>query len=134
MSETGGEPSAGPATRLLRSLVRLVHTVLSIAQTRIDLLITEISEDLGRGVRVLLWGVVAVLAGVLATLLAGITLIIYFWDTHRIAASVGVTVVFLLIALGAAWIARARLRAKPGLLSATRSELARDVAALREKP
>jgi uncharacterized membrane protein YqjE len=134
MSETGGEPSAGPATHLLRSLVRLVHTVLSIAQTRIDLLITEISEDLGRGVRVLLWGVVAVVAGVLAALLAGITLIIYFWDTHRMTASVGVTVAFLLIALGAAGIARARLHEKPGLLSATRSELARDVAALREKP
>ncbi|HQR49192.1 MAG TPA: phage holin family protein [Steroidobacteraceae bacterium] len=119
---------------MLRSLVRLVHTALSIAQTRIDLLITEISEDLGRGVRVLLWGVVAVVAGILAALLAGVTAIIYFWDTHRMAASVGVTGVFLLMALGAAGIARARLREKPGLLSATRSELARDVAALREQP
>lgn len=134
MSETGGEPTAGPATRMLRSLVRLVHTALSIAQTRIDLLITEISEDLGRGVRVLLWGVVAVVAGILAALLAGVTVIIYFWDTHRMAASVGVTGVFLLMALGAAGIARARLREKPGLLSATRGELARDVAALREQP
>jgi uncharacterized membrane protein YqjE len=119
---------------MLRSLVRLAHTALSIAQTRIDLLITEISEDIGRGVRVLLWGVVAVVAGVVAALLAGITLIICFWDTHRMAASVGVTAVFLLIALGAAGIARARLHEKPGLLSATRSELARDVAALTEKP
>lgn len=131
MSDQTGSP--GPTTNLLRSLVRLAGSLLATAQTRIELLTTEISEDVERGVRILLWGFVAALSGVLAVLLAGITLIVWFWDTHRIGAAVGVTLVFALVAAAAGWAARARLHEKPGLLDATRSELRRDVAALRRE-
>ena len=31
----------------------------------------------------------------MAVLLAGVTLIVYFWDTHRIGAALGVTLVFV---------------------------------------
>jgi len=128
------DESPGPAGNLLRSLVRLAGTLLATAQTHIELLTTEISEDLERGVRIVLWGFVAALAGVLAVLLAGVTLIIYFWDTHRIGAAVGVTVFFALVAAVAAGVSRARLLEKPRLLDATRTELKRDVAALRGEP
>ena len=124
----------GPATNLLRSLVRLGGTLLATAQTRVDLLTTELSEDLERGFRILLWGFVAALSGVLAALLAGITLIVYFWDTHRIGAALGVTLVFALAAAAAAWMARERMQEKPRLLDATRTELARDVSMLRSEP
>jgi uncharacterized membrane protein YqjE len=121
----------GPASSLLQSLVRLGGTLLATAQTRVELLTTELSEDVERGVRILLWGFVAVLAGVLAVLLAGVTLIVYFWDTHRIGAAVGVTIVFALVAAVAAWVSRERLHEKSRLLDATRAELTRDVASLR---
>jgi uncharacterized membrane protein YqjE len=128
------DQSQGPATNLLRSLVRLGGTLLATAQTRVDLLTTELSEDLERGFRILLWGFVAALSGVLAALLAGITLIVYFWDTHRIGAALGVTLVFALTAAAAAWMARERLQEKPRLLDATRTELTRDVTMLRSEP
>jgi uncharacterized membrane protein YqjE len=121
----------GPASSLLQSLVRLGGTLLATLQTRVELLTTELSEDVERGVRILLWGFVAVLAGVLAVLLAGVTLIIYFWDTHRMGAAVGVTLVFVLVAAVAAWVSRQRLHEKSQLLEATRTELRRDVALLR---
>ena len=121
----------GPASSLLQSLVRLGGTLLATVQTRVELLTTELSEDVERGVRILLWGFVAVLAGVLAVLLAGVTLVIYFWDTHRIGAAVGVTIVFALVAAVAAWVSRKRLHEKSRLLDATRTELRRDVALLR---
>lgn len=121
----------GPASSLLQSLVRLGGTLLATVQTRVELLTTELSEDVERGVRILLWGFVAVLAGVLAVLLAGVTLIIYFWDTHRMGAAVGVTLVFVLVAAVAAWVSRQRLHEKSQLLEATRTELRRDVALLR---
>jgi uncharacterized membrane protein YqjE len=121
----------GPASSLLQSLVRLGGTLLATLQTRVELLTTELSEDVERGVRILLWGFVAVLAGVLAVLLAGVTLIIYFWDTHRMGAAVGVTLVFVLVAAVAAWVSRERLHEKSQLLEATRTELRRDVALLR---
>lgn len=125
------DQSQGPATNLLRSLVRLGGTLLATAQTRVELLTTEVSEDLERGVRILLWGFIAVLSGVLALLLAGITVIVYYWDTHRMGAAVGVTLVFVVIAAVAAWVSRQRLQEKARLLDATRTELARDVTMLR---
>jgi uncharacterized membrane protein YqjE len=127
---SGVDESPGPATNLLRSLVQLGGTLLATAQTRVELLTTELSEDLERGVRILLWGFVALLAGILGALLAGVTLIVYFWDTHRLGASIGVTLVFLLVAAVAGWIARERLQEKPRVLDATRTELTRDVAVL----
>jgi uncharacterized membrane protein YqjE len=133
MSAEETEP-LGPATNLLRSATRLCGTLLAMLQTRVELLTTEISEDLERGVRILLWGLVAMLAAVLSLLLAGVTLIVYYWDTHRMAAALGVTVAFAALSAVAAWIARARLREKPGPLGASRTELRRDVAALRGEP
>jgi uncharacterized membrane protein YqjE len=132
MSQDDAAP--GPAGSLLRSLVRLGVSLLAAAQTRVELLTTEIAEDVHRGLRILLWSIVAALCGVLALLLAGVTLIVWLWDTHRLAAATGVTLAFALLAAGAAWVARARLREKPRLLDATRSELARDVTALGREP
>jgi uncharacterized membrane protein YqjE len=131
---SGEELPQGPATNLLRSLVRLGGTLLATAQTRVELLTTEISEDVERGVRILLWGSVALLAGIMGLLLAGVTVIIYFWDTHRMAAAVAVTTVFLAAAAVAAWVTRDKLREKPRLLDATRTELRRDVVSLRDEP
>jgi uncharacterized membrane protein YqjE len=124
----------GPATNLLRSVTRLCGTLLAMLQTRVDLLTTELSEDVERGVRVLIWGMVSVLAAVLGLMLAGITLIVYYWDTHRMGAAIGVTAAFLVLSAAAAWVARARLHEKPKMLDASRTELRRDVAALRGEP
>jgi uncharacterized membrane protein YqjE len=131
---SGEDLSQGPATNLLRSLVQLGGTLLATAQTRVELLTTEISEDVERGVRILLWGAVALLAGIMGLLLAGITLIVYFWDTHRMGAALAVTFVFLAVAAIAAWVARDKLHEKPRLLDATRTELRRDVVSLRDEP
>ena len=60
---SGEDEPQGPATNLLRSLVRLGGTLLANAQTRVELLTTEVSEDLERGVRILLWGFVAAARG-----------------------------------------------------------------------
>lgn len=131
---TGEDLPQGPATSLLRSVVRLGGTLLATVQTRVELLTTEVSEDVERGVRILLWGFVALLAGIMGALLAGVTLIVYFWDAHRIGAALAVTLVFVGVAAVAAWVARARLHEKPRLLDATRTELRRDVTALRDEP
>lgn len=124
----------GPATSLLRSLVQLGGTLLAVAQTRVELLTTELSEDLERGLRILLWAMVGLLAGILGLLLAGITVVIYFWDTHRMAAALGVTATFLVLAAIAGLSFRRQLQQKPRLLDATRAELRHDVAALRNEP
>ena len=70
------EETQGPATHLLRSLVQLGGTLLAVAQTRVELLTTELSEDVERGLRILLWAMVGLLAGILGLLLAGITVVL----------------------------------------------------------
>src|SRR5512140_1803717 len=111
-----GGTTQEPATNLLRSLVQLGGTVLGAAQTRFDLLTTEISEDLQHGLQILLWAFVTVMTGIIGVLLVGVTIILYYWDTHRLAAAVGVTAAFLLLALVAGQAFRRRLHEKPRLL------------------
>jgi uncharacterized membrane protein YqjE len=133
MSGEATEP-LGPAASLLRSVTRLCGTLLAVLQTRVELLTTEISEDLERGARILMWGMVAVLGALFSLLLAGITLVIYYWDTHRMAAAAGVTAGFVVLSVVAGLAARTRLHEKSRLLDASRTELQRDVAALRGEP
>jgi len=128
------EGTQGPATNLLRSLVQLGGTLLAVAQTRVELLTTELSEDLERGLRLVLWAMVGLLAGILGLLLAGITVVIYFWDTHRMAAALGVTATFLVLAAIGGLAFRRLRHEKPRLLDATRTELRRDVTALQREP
>jgi len=71
------------------------------------------------------------LTAILGALMAGVTLIVVFWDTHRVAAAVGVTAAFLVAAVACAAAFRRRLREKPRLLDATRNELQKDVASIR---
>ena len=125
--------SPGPAGNLLRSLVRLGGSLVAAAQTRIDLFATELNEDVERGVRLLAWAFAALLTGILGALMAGITVIVLYWDTHRLTATLGVTAVFLGAALACALVFRRRLREKPRLLDATRTELQKDVAAIRSR-
>jgi uncharacterized membrane protein YqjE len=125
------EDAPGPAARLLQSITRLAATLLGVVETRIDLLTTEISEDAARGIRILLWSVIALLAGFAALLFAGFAVIVFFRDTHPFAAASAVAATFLAIGACAALVSRRRLRDKPRLLDATRSELERDLAALK---
>jgi uncharacterized membrane protein YqjE len=126
-----GETTSGPAGSLLRSVIRLAGSLLEAAETRVDLFATELREDGERGLRILAWALAALLTAILGALMAGVTLIVVFWDTHRVAAAVGVTAAFLVAAVACAAALRRRLRDKPRLLDATRSELQKDVAAIR---
>lgn len=127
------EDTPGPAARLLRSGTQLAGTLLAIVETRFDLLTTEISEDTQRGVRILFWASVALFAGFAGLLFAGATVLVVFWDEHRVAAAVGVTLAFFAIMAVAALLSRRRLRERPRLLDATRTELRRDVELLRSR-
>ena len=73
----------------------------------------------------------ALFTGLLGALMAGATVVIVFWDTHRVAAALAVTAMFFGAAILCALLFRQRLRQKPRLLDATRSELKKDLAAIR---
>ena len=58
--------------------------------------------------------------------LGALAVIFVFWDTHRIAASLAMIALFIVIAIGRRSHACAKLRDKPPLLDDTLAELAKD--------
>ena len=124
-------PHPGPASHLLQSAVRLGGTLLGVLQTRGDLLATEVEQAMLRGSRMLLLGFATLLAGILALLVAGFVVVVVFWDTHRIAAALGVLATFAAAAIGCGLAVRHEIKSKPRFLGATRDELERDIQRLR---
>jgi len=125
--------SQGAASRLLRSALHLLDTVVQAVQTRAELLTTEVEEEFERLGRMLLLGMATLLAGALGALIAGFVVVLVFWETHRLAAALGVLGVFVLGAALCGLAVRRELRARPRLFEATLTELARDVARLRRQ-
>jgi len=121
---------SGPIGGLLRSLRNLLATVLAIAQTRLELISTELQQEIHRAAEILIWTAVALLAALIALFLLALVVVFVYWDTHRVLASVVVTSVFFLIAVVAALIMRAKIRSRPRLLDATLTELGKDRASL----
>jgi len=132
MPETQSEFSApnseqpGPASRLLQSATQVLASIITIAQTRFELLTTELREEIQRAAEVMLWAFVALFSAGIGLFLAALVTIFIFWDTHRVLASILVTAVFFAIAATAALILGTKLRTKPRLLEGTLAELARD--------
>src|SRR3954471_18589364 len=108
------------------SLKRLLSTLAAIAQTRIELLGTEVEEQVARLVSMLLWTIVALFCGFTAAILIAIVVLLTFWDTNRMLAAVLLVAVYA--ALGVlAWLRiRSLARARPRLFQATLEELAKD--------
>jgi uncharacterized membrane protein YqjE len=119
-------PERGPIGALFRSLSNLLATFVAIAHTRLELLTTELQEEMHRVAEILMWSLIALLAAGIGLFLAALVVIFVFWDTHRLLASIAVTSVFFVIALGAALNLRSKVRNRPPLLESTLAELAKD--------
>src|SRR5882672_9750800 len=126
MSEQDTSASSAPASGLFRSLSNLLATVIALAQTRFELLTTEVQEEIQRAATLLIWGSIALLAAGIGVFFVGITIIVAFWDTHRLAASIAVTAVVIGIAIVAVLMLRTQVRSRRRLMDATRTELEKD--------
>lgn len=127
------DAARGPISGLFRSLAHLLATAVGIAQTRLELLSTELQEEVHRVAEIMLWATVALLAGGVGLFMLALVVIFIFWDTHRMLASVAVTGVFFVIAATAGLVLRAKVRGKPPMLDATLAELKKDRASLLSK-
>ena len=115
-----------PASGLFRSLSKLLATLFAIAQTRLELLTTEVQEEIQRATALLIWGSIALLSAGIGIFFVGITIILAFWDTHRLPAALAVTGVVLGICVVSLVILSRKVRGRVRLLHATRAELAKD--------
>jgi uncharacterized membrane protein YqjE len=118
---------------LFRSLTNLFATVVAIAQTRLELLTTELQEEIHRAAGIMLWAFLTLFAAGIGLLLGAMAVIFVFWDTHRLLASVLVTSLFFGIAIVSGLVLRAKVRSKPHMLDGTLAELAKDRAQLQNR-
>lgn len=121
-SASGARPVAG----LFQSLNHFMATFVAIVHTRLELLTTELQEEVRQVGAILLWAFVAAFAAMMGLFLVALTVIFVFWDTHRLAASLGMVGLFVLVAVVAGLILRHKLTNKPPLLDDTLAELAKD--------
>jgi len=130
MDEEPGLPRADAVMGLFGSVRRMLETLLAITQTRLELVTTEIEEELHRVAEILLWMFVVVFFGGLAVLMLAFVVVIAFWEDHRLLAASLTTLGFVAVT-GVAWlVVRAKVRARPKLLEATIEEIKHDREAL----
>jgi uncharacterized membrane protein YqjE len=122
-SDAPGRSAGG----LFDSLRALIATLVAMAHTRVELFGTEIEEELRRIVELLLGGLVVLALASLGLLFSGLVVIAAYWDTHRVAATVGVAVGFIVLAAASYLAVRARTRRRSRLLASTLDELERDL-------
>jgi len=129
------EPWSGGGRPLgLFALIRhFGATIVALVYTRIELLATEFEEELQRGVVILVWIMFALFFGALSVLMLAVTLLVIFWDEHRVLVAALITGLFIAITAVMGLLAQARVRAKPRFLAASIEELKRDRAYLERK-
>ena len=122
--------SAPPETGLFASLRGTLATLLTLGRTRLELVSVEIEEQIEFAAGVLLWSIAAIFFGSLAVLVLALTIVIAFWDTHRLLVAGLVTGGLAATAVIAVLVVRARIANRPRLLAATLGELKRDADSL----
>ncbi len=115
---------------LFDSLRRLLAGLVAIAQTRLELVTTELAAEIQRAVGVLLWAAIALFFGGLSVLMIAITVVVATPDEHRLLAAGLVCATFVAGAIGAALVVRRKITERPPLLSASLGELRKDREAL----
>ena len=123
-----------PASRagLFDSLRRLLRTSLEIAEVRLELLVADLEFEKLRFVEAALRALLGLmLIGLGMVLVTGFVLLL-LWDSHRLAA-IGLLALLCLGGGGGLLLAaKRRLQQGEGMLAATRAELQRDQAGLRD--
>jgi uncharacterized membrane protein YqjE len=125
-------PDEPAAPGIFVSLRRMLATALELGSTRLQLVSVEIQEQIEYAANLLLWGMVAIFFGSLTVLLLALTVVIAFWDGHRLLAAGLVTGAFAAISLIAGSVAYSSSQRRPRFLAASARELQRDAQALRD--
>ncbi|WP_218042614.1 phage holin family protein [Steroidobacter gossypii] len=129
----GSHEAPRPVAGLFQSLNQFVATLVAIVHTRLELLTTELQEEVRQVGGILLWAFIAAFAAMMGLFLAALAVIFVFWDTHRLAASLAMIGLFVAVAVVSGLILRHKLSTKPPLLDDTLAELAKDRDQLRAR-
>jgi len=122
--------SSGPAG-FLGSFRALADILLSSVQDRIELFSVELQEEKFRLIQIFVWICAAVFTGMMAITFASLTLVYLLWESARLAALGGLTLLYTgaLVSIVVAF--RSYIARQPRPFEATRQELAEDRSCIR---
>ena len=121
----GQTPDNGVHTGLFDSIKRLAATGLAIAQTRLELLSTELAEEKERLLSLLALGVAALFFAGLGIIFVALFLTVAFWQSRLLVLGL-FAVIFLASGIFALSVVIKMSRAQSRLFSASLSELSKD--------
>lgn len=120
------EESQAASGGLFESLKTLSVSLVSIVQTRLELLSTDVAEEREQLTTFLVLVLVALGCLGVGVILLTVLIVVAFWETHRFLALAGLTGFFLIAGVGLGWFAIHRVRTKPRLFEASLAELSKD--------
>jgi uncharacterized membrane protein YqjE len=123
----------GSGRGLRGALAELGASLLGLAHTRLELVAVEFDEVRERTIAQLVLLLAVILSFAFALLAASTLVVVFFWDTHPIAALCAVALAYLLIGLFALWRLSVRSQADAPPFAATLAEFERDRAWLTDR-
>jgi len=123
------EPTAEPGTvrGLFAALLDALHTRLELAQVELEIHLRAL-------LRSLIWAVSAVACALLGLAFGVMTLIAALWNTHRVLALLGGTLLFIVLAAIFGYLGARALRTRSGALEGSFEQLAEDERRARGDP
>jgi len=122
----GRDPDTDGHAGLLESARRLAATAVGVVHTRLSLLSNELEEERLRIAQILLLGAVALFCGFIGILLVTLTVVVAFWDSHRLLALAVLSGLYLAGGVAAALALKSKAARRPRLFAGSLAELARD--------
>ena len=105
MAEQQSSSRPGAGLGLFDSAKALLATLIGIVHNRLELLSTELQEEIGRVALMLLWGAVGLFFAFLAITFLALLILIAFWDDHRMLVAALLAASFAALALVAGFAA-----------------------------
>ena len=120
------DKTSGANKGLLESLTMFAATLVAMAQTRLELLSTDLEEEREHFFSLLVLSLATLFFLGVGMVLAAILLVAVFWDTHRLLVLGSLAGLFLAAGLAAWLFAKNKTKRKPRLFAASLSELLKD--------
>jgi len=116
---TATEDPPGAVRGLIAALLEALHTRLELAGVEVELHLRAL-------LRSLIWAVGAVACAMLGLAFGVLALIALLWNTHRMLALGGATLMFVLLAALCGYLGARALRVHPDVLEGSLEQLAED--------
>lgn len=108
------------------SLKRFGAATLGLLSGHVELFGVELQEQKIHGLRALMWAGSVLFVGLLLLIVLSALVLLFFWDSYRMQAMIGLCAFYAIALLLCIWRLRATLKATSVPFSATRTELARN--------